>query len=75
MCKAYKIDYSVFNGMIRCDWTQEKALTIKIYDNSRYRVKDHLGNDFDSKEDMCKVYNIDYDTYNSKIGHGWTQYW
>jgi hypothetical protein len=34
----------------------------------KIKITDHLGNEFNSKKDMCKAYNIDYNTYNS----GWT---
>ena len=34
---------------------------------------DHLGNEFETKMDMCKHWNINRTTYNARIKKGWLQ--
>ena len=33
---------------------------------------DHLGNEFPSIGKMCARYNVEYDTYNTRIKQGWS---
>ena len=35
-------------------------------------VKDHKGNEFKNMKELCKAYDISYQTYMSRIRIGWT---
>ncbi len=59
MCKAYnKFDNTVSCRLDR-GWSLEKALTTEV----KRIWKDHLGNRYLSRKDLCKHYNITVDTF------------
>jgi Zn-dependent peptidase ImmA (M78 family) len=67
MCKHYGIDISTFKRRLKSDWDLEKALTTPIADKSGEKCTDHLGNKFKSKREMCKYYNIPYNTFECRM--------
>lgn len=35
------------------------------------KIKDHLGNAFETEKKMCEFYQISYKTYNARKRYGW----
>ena len=76
MCKVYGIPRATYDKHIKKGWTIKKTLMQKKlnYPNKgcKCQCKDHLGNKYDTKKEMCDAYNISSSLYNSRIRHGWT---
>lgn len=73
MCDSYNIDRSTFDKRIQSGWTLEKALTyVVLSNNSKKPVKDHLGNKYSCKDEMCKKYGIKVSTFNARRHRGWS---
>lgn len=77
MCEYYDIHPHTYKSRIRCGWSIEKALTTPVSQHLTKKrpqwcipVKDHLGNFYLSKEDMCKNYNICRSTFDERIKKG-----
>lgn len=74
MCKHYGIATSTFqNRRDNLHMSLEDALTKKPenHTNSRQKCKDHLGNEFPSKDAMCKHWGIPKQVYFGRIKLGW----
>ena len=74
MCLKYGIGRSTVTARLKRGWSLEKALTtpLKKQASNAKKVKDCLGNSFDSISDMCRAYLIDKDTYHKRIKRGYT---
>lgn len=63
MLKVYGIGRTNYTTRIRNGWSIEKALTTPSEYNSDTRVKDHLGQEYNTTLEMCKAYSLEYATY------------
>ena len=77
MCAAYSITRRCYYNRLRSNWSQEKALTTPLSKNEWARrckrlIKDHLGNKYDSCEEMCAAYGINNTDYYRRIRAGWS---
>ena len=63
MLKDYGIGRTNYTTRIKNGWSMEKALTTPSEYDSDTKVKDHLGQEYNTKIEMCKVYGIEYATY------------
>lgn len=60
------IDYKLFMNRMKRWGSIEKAL---LFDRS---PRDHLGNEFENVEEMCKYWGINKNTYKDRLKRGWT---
>ena len=75
MYRHWNISESVVNGRLRNGWSLQKALeTPEKTLNSRtaHIIKDHLGNEFSTKKDMAKHWNIEYNIVLQRLENGWS---
>lgn len=72
MCEHYNINNVTYSNRIKYGWSLEKALTEPVGVGTCKKVKDHLGNEFDSIKSMCEKYRINQTVYNSRIKSGLT---
>lgn len=75
MCRYHNIKLSRYKERIKLGWSNEKALTTpckQINSMKAVECKDHLGNIYKSKNEMCKKYNISRYTLRSRLELGWT---
>ena len=72
MAKQYGIDPGTLRNRIDHGWSIKDALTKPVQRNvSKLSIiKDHLGNEYKSMNDMCKHYNIVEKTFVGRIGRG-----
>lgn len=74
LCKFYNIPYYIYYSRVHNGWPQEKALTTKFEEaNLEESRTDHLGNQFNSVEEMCKHYGITKVLYKGRIRRKWTK--
>lgn len=72
MCEYWGVKYHVFKYRIK-RWGLQKTLETPVREkNSSLVVKDHLGNRFKNKREMCKYWGISHETYYTRIRRGWT---
>ena len=65
MCKAYNISRDVFDHRIKRGWSVKDSLTIQLTEKRETdKVFDHLGNEYQTIQEMCKAYNISIENYN-----------
>lgn len=74
MCKHWKMTRVTYNARRKAGWSIEKALTTPI---KRIKVEktphtDHLGNTYESLNEMCRAYGITRWMYQSRIENGWS---
>lgn len=74
MCIYWEVTRSAYDKRLEHGWTQEEALTGgKVYvHNTAKTCVDHLGNDFQTIQDMLKAWNVSRSTFDSRIQNGWT---
>lgn len=73
MCKAWGIERSTYSIRIRKGMSVEEALTTPLGSKGLKKAsacKDHLGNEYPSRDAMCEAYNIDTGTFWSRISRG-----
>lgn len=74
LCEFYNIPYHAYLNRINSGWSQKKAITTKFEEaNIEESRTDHLGNQFESVEEMCKHYEITRTLYKGRIRQGWTK--
>ena len=75
MLRTYGIpDISYRYRLKEKHWSLEKTLTTPIQDmlkTTAIKCKDHLGNEFASKRDMCDYWRIPRNTFFNRIRSGW----
>lgn len=81
MLKHYDLDRSNYYRRKERGWSLEKILTTKKATTGRasekYKEKhhkkhyDHLGNEYNSVDEMCKYYGIGRTTYIYRMNHDW----
>lgn len=72
MCEYWGIKYHVFKYRIQ-NWDLQRALETPIREkDSSLVVKDHLGNRFKNKREMCEYWGISHETYYKRLKRGWT---
>lgn len=76
MCKAYGIKAGTFDKRIKKGWKLGEALTTptgKSGPKKTHGIKcrDHLGNIYGSKAEMCRQYGISTYTLRSRLNAGW----
>lgn len=68
MCAHWGIPRTTYFRRIRDGWNQEKALTTPVKTHMKtHRIKDHLGQEYNTLDDMCKQWNISKKQYMSNI--------
>ena len=74
-CKFHNICPGTYLYRIHIGMSQEEALKYDKLPNTKTRnakkIKDHLGNEFESVEKLCDYYNIKYNTYYRRVNFGW----
>lgn len=72
MCRAYNITKTVLRSRLELGWTLKEILENpqKKYPNKA--VEDHLGNKFDSINEMLAHYNISHIKYMERLKRGYT---
>lgn len=63
MLRAYNIGRTNYATRIKNGWSMEKALTTPSEYTGDTKVKDHLGQEYNTKTEMCEVYDINCATY------------
>ena len=81
MCRVYKITPGMYCNRVRLGWSLEEILTtplgkrrlnVKRTSGKAKKVKDHLGNTYDSITAMYAFYGITASTYCGRIKLGWS---
>lgn len=76
MCEYWDIDYKTFlNRVNRFGWALDKALTAPVNNDGGFKkpCRDHLGNKFSSKKEMCEYWGIPYNLFTHRVNrYGWT---
>lgn len=73
MCKHYNIDRTTYNGRIANGWSVEEALTGNREGKCGPKpYTDHKGNEFPSIAEMCRAWDVGYDTYTRRVRNGYT---
>lgn len=75
LCRYHNIGLSTFRERRKLGWSVEKALTTptKKVNMTKQKCTDHLGNEYESLNQMCRAYNIDRSAYTSRLKLGWSQ--
>lgn len=74
MCKFYNISTVSYDKRINKGMSKEQALTSKKTTCSEEEDRtDHLGNVFDSTNQMCKYWGVSKSKYLSRINSGWSK--
>lgn len=76
MCKAYGIKAGTFDDRIRKGWKLGEALTTPtgktgMKTSHGIKCRDHLGNIYNSKTEMCRQYGIPVYVLRSRLNAGW----
>lgn len=72
MCNHWGISYPIFKYRIQ-RWDLKKTLETPIREkDSSLVVRDHLGNKFKNKREMCRYWGISHVTFYNRINRGWT---
>jgi len=73
MCSYYGVHRTTYIERLNRGYSQERALTLTAIDTSnRKKVKDHIGNEFKSFEDMCDYYKLKSGTVRYRLNNGYT---
>ena len=73
MCKAYNIGPNTFDSRLKRGYSVKEALTNKKSDKivgQGTKCEDHLGNSFESIEDMAKYWNTKVTTLKARLKQG-----
>lgn len=72
MCRHYNINISTYRTRLRMGWSLEAILTTGNMrpENKVIPIKDHLGNEFRSKAEMCDHYGVQKHTFLNRIKNG-----
>lgn len=72
LCKTYGISTTTYYRRVNTLKMEPlDALTVDLRKN-RYGCKDHLGNEYRSKKEMCDKYNIEVSIFSTRIKNGYT---
>lgn len=75
MCKHWNMTRSTYNARLKKGYTIKDALTkpiAKINVTKKQKWTDHLGNNYDSMNQMCDKYNITHHTFKTRLDLGWS---
>lgn len=75
MCRSYGIKRTEYYKRLKRGWSLEETLTREVKNRGecrRKKCKDHLGNEYNSRDELCKAYGISYNTFKSRIALGWS---
>lgn len=75
MCKYWGIEYWTFLRRKKAGWALKDILTIPKCQASQKagkRCEDHLGNKFNSMNEMCKFHNISVSTFKNRVRKGYS---
>lgn len=73
MCEYWNIPINTFKTRIRHSWSIEDALTAKIgRSNNKDKPVDHLGNKFNTVEEMCEHWDISYSSFYTRMANNMT---
>ncbi len=71
MCKYWNIDRRIFKKRIKRNWSIKDALTKNKSTTLNKKCIDHLSNEFNSVEEMCKYYKISVYQYYNRLKHNY----
>ena len=73
MCKYYNIGAQTYYKRIQRGSTLKEALEkpVRLRKNAD-SIVDHIGNKYESIDEMCKHYNVNIKTYYNRLNHGCT---
>ena len=76
-CKDYGISSSTVNSRLAAGKSLEEALTTPVQEQKHksvhgYESTDHLGNKYESFSAMCRAYDINICTVNTRLERGWS---
>lgn len=63
MCRTYNITKTTLRSRLELGWTLEQILENPGNHSFSIKVKDHLGNEFKTQDEMLKYHNVHYTTY------------
>lgn len=73
MCKYWGINHNTFTTRRRLGWSLERSLTEEICAKRKaHKVRDHLGNIYQSESEMCRSWGIRYSTFMARKHSGWS---
>ena len=71
LCSYYNMPHNEVRARLKIGWSLEDALNIPIgKDRKNKAYYDHLGNKFNTLRRMCEYWNINVDTYLTRIKKG-----
>ena len=72
MCQAYKKGHRIVRARLNMGWPLEKALTTPAGETKCLKSLDHLGNEYSSFTEMCRLYEKNPEIVNHRLNKGWT---
>jgi len=78
MCTFHGVSFETYRRKIHEGCTMEEALSCKRQYNRNYDnfngsgYTDHLGNEFETKKEMCMYHGVPFETYRDRIHRGCT---
>ena len=80
MCAFYQIKSSIYRDRIRNGWSVKEALTVPVDVLKQQQqihfhtegIKDHLGNTYTNRAEMCSFYHITVKAYERRLERGWS---
>lgn len=72
MCRQYGITKTVLRSRIELGWTLQQILENPAKKINYEKVKDHLGNEFSSRKEMCQYHNVNEHTFKERMMRGWS---
>ena len=72
LCKYWNIPITTFKSRIERGWDLKRALETPKMQVTEKITTDHLGNRFNSYDEMCKYWNKQKQTVVNRLKNGWT---
>ena len=72
MCDHWGIKKSTFLNRRQHNWSIKECLTGRPSISQNGKIKDHLGNEFNSATEMIKHYNVKPNTGLARLKRGWS---
>ena len=72
MCEYYGKSLVLVTKRLNSGWTLKDALTKNVKEAPKNTYHDHLGNEYKSREDMCRHYGIKGSTFQHRLKLGWS---
>lgn len=72
MCRTYGITKTTLRSRIELGWTLADILENPAKKHNHIRIKDHLGNEYENRQEMLTKYNVYEATFKYRKALGWT---